>query len=134
LPLHFSQLRESERRFEAEVSFLAAQPGPAICESMLRCYYAGKPFVYDPFNSTSLVRFGKLDSKDIVAQITQKKYGAIQTELPVSDFPRPNDRFPNDVLNAISRYYSASWRDEYCVIYVPRPEGIPRKSLTTAIQ
>jgi len=127
LPLHFSQLRESERRFEAEVSFLAAQPGPAICESMLRCYYAGKPFLYDPFNSSSLVSVGKLDSKDIVDQIAQKRYGAIQTELPVSDFPRPNDRFPDDVLNAITRSYTASWRDQDCIIYVPRPEGVPRK-------
>ena len=44
--------------FETEVSFLAAQPGPAICESLILCYDAGKPYILDPFNSASSCDLG----------------------------------------------------------------------------
>jgi hypothetical protein len=120
LPKYLSQLPSTERQFKAEVSFLAAQPGPALCESLLRCYSSGKPYVYDPFNSTSLVSFKKLDGQEIVRKIAEKRFGAIQTSVPVIEFARPSRRFPNDVLDAIDRYYRISWRDSECVIYVPR--------------
>jgi hypothetical protein len=123
LPGMLSQLPNREKVYHSEVSFLAAQPGPALCESLLRCYDAGKPYVYDPFNSTSLVGFGKLDSREIVDQIGQRRYGAIETSMPVTDFERPNELFPNEVLEAIHRHYAVGWRDFECVIYIPRPPG-----------
>jgi hypothetical protein len=115
-----SALPEWQRRSDAEVSFLAAQPGPAICESLILCYYAGKPYTLDPFNSARLVRLGKLDSNEIVNQIAEKKYAAIQTQVPVTQ--RPNDRFPDDVLEAIDRDYVETLKAPNCVIYVPRAE------------
>jgi hypothetical protein len=120
---NLSALPDMERQFEAEVSFLTAQPGPVICESLIRCYDAGKPYILDPFNSARLIRLGKLNSDELVKQIAEKKYGAIQTEYPVSR--RPNERFPDDVLDAIDRYYVAAVRNTDCLIYVPRarPQG-----------
>lgn len=123
LPGLLSQLPEREKVFKSEVSFLVAQPGPALCESLLRCYDAGKPYVYDPFNSTSLMQFNKLNSHQIVENIVEKRYGAIETGVPVSDFERPSERFPNDVLDGIQRYYTVGFRDFECVIYVPLPRG-----------
>jgi hypothetical protein len=123
VPRSLSQLPELQRQFEAEVSFLAAQPGPAICESLILCYDAGKPYIFDPFNSARLVRLGKLDSQEIVKQIAEKKYGAIQTQVPVTQ--KRSERFPDDVFEAIGRYYVAARKAPNCVIYVPRvePEG-----------
>jgi hypothetical protein len=118
-PDALSGLRELERQYEAEVSFLVARPGPAICESMLRCYDAGKPFILDPFNSTSLVRSGKLSSDEIVKEIDEKKYGAIETRNPVT--MRLNGSFPEDVLDAIARNYLEAVKAPDCHIYVPRP-------------
>jgi hypothetical protein len=118
-----SRLPAQEMKFEAEVSFLTAQPGPAICESLLRCYYSGKPYVFDPFNSTNLVGLKKLNGQELVQEIAEKKFGAIQTNAPVTELtelPRPYEFFPRDVLNAIDRYYKISWRDSDCIIYVPR--------------
>ncbi len=83
----FRSCRTWQRRFEAEVSFLVAQPGPAICESLILCYDAGKPYTLDPFDCARLVRMGKLNSSEIVKQIAEKKYGAIQTEAPVTQKP-----------------------------------------------
>ena len=120
---YLSQLPTKERQFKAEVSFLRAQPGPAICESLLRCYYSGKPYVFDPFNSTNLVGFKKLNGQEIVQEIAEKRFGAIQTYIAVSDMTRPYEVFPNDILDAIDRYYQISWRDSDCVIYVPRRDS-----------
>ena len=123
LPKYLSQLPAKERQFEAEVSFLTAQPGPAICESLLRCYYSGKPYLFDPFNSTNLVSFKKLNGQEIVRQIAEKRFGAIQTYAPVTELARPYERLPNDILDAIDRYYQISWRDSDCVIYIPRRDS-----------
>ncbi len=120
VPENLHSLPAQNRVFLGDASFLAAQPGPAICESLLLCYYSGKPYVFDPFNSTSLVRFKKLDGQEIVRKIAAKRFGAIQTSLPVTEFPRPYSRFPDDVLDAIDRYYKIAWRSSNAVIYVPR--------------
>jgi hypothetical protein len=118
VPRMLSDLPERQRQFEAEVSFLVAQPGPAICESLILCYDAGKPYILDPFNSARLVRLGKLDSNEIVKQIAEKKYGAIQTETPVTQ--KRGVRFPDEVLDAIDRYYVEAFKGPDCHIYVPR--------------
>jgi cytochrome c553 len=120
LPRMLSELPEWQRRFDAEVSFLAAQPGAAICESLVLCYDAGKPYVLDPFNSARLVRLGKLNSSEIVKQIAEKKYGAIQTQVPATQ--KRSERFTDDVLDAIDRYYVEALKASNCVIYVPRVE------------
>jgi hypothetical protein len=118
-PDAISGLPQLERQYQAEVAFLEARPGPAICESLLRCYDAGKPYILDPFNSTSLVRSGKLSSAEIVKQIDERKYAAIETRNPVT-MPL-NGSFPEDVLDAIARNYVEAVKAPDCHIYVPRP-------------
>src|SRR5580700_9950492 len=58
-----------QRQFDTETSFTEAQRGPALCESILHCYFAGKEYVYDPSNSTRLVLFHKLDASTLVQNI-----------------------------------------------------------------
>jgi hypothetical protein len=116
-----ADLPELQKEFEAEVSFLVAQPGPAICESLILCYDAGKPYALDPFNSARLVRLGKLNSGELVKQIAERKYGAIQTQVPVTQ--KRSVRFPDEVFEAIGRYYVAALQAPNCVIYVPRAEA-----------
>src|ERR1700683_5389187 len=115
-----AELPEEQRQFDAEVSFLKAQPGPAICESLLRCFYAGKPYVYDPYHFTRLVSLNMLDSGGLVAEIRALHYGAIQLRGPLHSLERPNERFPDAVLDAIDQYYSLSAEYPDCAIYVPR--------------
>ena len=126
VPKAISAFPDMERQFDAEVSFLAAQPGPAICESLIRCYDAGKPYILDAANSARLVEFGKLNGNELVKRIAEQEFGAIQTNDPVAR--RPNSRFPNEVLDAIDRYYVMAIKDTGCFIYIPRPR--PEGSLT----
>jgi hypothetical protein len=115
-----AELADKQRRFDAEVSFLKDQPGPAICESLLRCYDAGKPYVYDPHSATRLVNLKKLSSAQMVGEIETSQYGTIQLHRTLPSLEGPNERFPNDVLDAIGHYYSLASQDQDCAIYVPK--------------
>jgi len=108
-----------QRQFDTETSFIGAQRGPALCESILRCYFAGKEYMYDPFNSTRLVLFHKLDASELVQSIAAHEYGAIQLHAPVGSLERPNELFPDAVLDAVSHYYVLGFDDPECAIYVP---------------
>ncbi len=125
-PKLLSDLPVRQRLFDAEVSFLVAQPGPAICESLVMCYAAGEPHIIDPFTFRKLEKLGIENSSALVQQIAEKKYGAIQTYLPVTQRPyippEVGDSYPDEVLDAIDHYYVEALEYPGCHIYVPRVE------------
>ena len=115
--------RVAASRFAAEIAFLRQQPGSAICESLLRCAYAGKPYVYDPFNATRLIGAGKLDPNRMVDRIRNHAFGAIQMYNDVDDKladPEPQMSFALPILKAIGEYYKPGLENEDGVIYIPR--------------
>lgn len=112
--------RASELRLQRETAFLKQQPVPALCESLLRCYLAGKPYGYDPFNSTNLIRAGKLNTDELIGRIERREYGAVQLYVPVELMPRPNDHFADQVLDAIKNNYQIGFRETDCTIYLPK--------------
>jgi hypothetical protein len=139
------ELRRDQTQFDREVSFLSNRPGPTICESLLRCYAAGKSYVYDPFNSQRFMQAGKLDTNEIVAKIGAHQFASIQLSLPVISFKQLgeqlkntglnpvsyatiqlgpfgalSERFPETVLNAIDANYVLWIEDPDCDIYIPR--------------
>ena len=112
--------RMSELRFERETAFLKSQPGPALCESLLRCYFAAKPYRYDPFNSTSLIRLGKINATQIMDRIQRREYGAIQMYSPLESMPHPNDHFVDEILDVIGKNYQLGLHETDCSIYIPK--------------
>ena len=68
--------RAAEDRYAAEVQFLRQQPGPALCISPLRCYSAGKPYLYDGFNAPRWIALGKLDANVMVQHLQNHDYSA----------------------------------------------------------
>ena len=124
MPKLLSELPVRQRLFDQEVSFLAAQPGPAICEKLMLCYDAGKPYTLNPHGLGLRARFGGGSVSEVVNQIAEKEYGAIQTDSPVTQ--RPNSSFPEEVLDAIDRDYVEAVTAPDCHIYVPRPQNKDR--------
>ncbi len=117
-------LREAfaaQRRFQLEAAFLRAHPGPALCESLLLCADSGKPFVYDPFNATRLVHLGKLNPEDVVREVRQRRYAAVQMRLPPPGDALLQERFPAEVLQAVAANYVVALRNEDGVILEPAP-------------
>jgi hypothetical protein len=143
--------RDGEQPFVAGVAYLRQQPGPALCESLLLCYYAGKPYLYDPFNATRFIYLGRLDANVIVDHLRNREYGAIQLDdsveqnlsfssvPPDSRFERilraiqqyyrpgykevfPEGHFALPILRAIQQYYRPGFKNEGGIIYIPRSQ------------
>jgi hypothetical protein len=112
------EIAAAEKRFGEQVAFLQQANGPALCESLLECYSAGKPYVYDPFNATRLIQFGKLDPDGILADLRSHKYGAVQFDGPLDEEIR-SERFDPVILKAIEENYAPALRDEDGMIYLP---------------
>ena len=123
LPADVQKVQERSQQMERQVALLRSAPGPVLCESLLRCYLAGKPYIYDPFNSTSLILAGRLDAHPLVQQVEQQEYGAIQlSNHPNAEgkpMPRP-ERFVNEILKATGDSYQAARSDRDCTIYLPK--------------
>lgn len=117
---NFNEMRLKQERFATEVAFLRDHPGDAVCESLLRCYDAGKPDVYDPFEATRLIRFHKLNPAPMLAAIDAHQYSAIQLNGRVESKERPDERFSDPMLDAIQRDYVLALDDPGCAIYVPK--------------
>jgi hypothetical protein len=131
---HGRALLDSDRRrqetFLADAQFLARRQGPAICESLLLCYVAGKPFILDPFNSRQYILSGRLDQGELIRRIAAHEFAVIQLRADICDDPttpschilhyrQKVDRFTDDVLYAIDQYYELARRSTFGSFYVP---------------
>lgn len=112
-----------QAQFQKKVSYLRSRPGPAICESMLLCYEAGKPYLYDPFNSYMLLRFGKLNERPLIEALDQDKIGAVEFRSPLANYLAGdlNYRFTRKFASAVSSHYHLAFKMTDCYIYVPKP-------------
>lgn len=108
-------MADRARLFAQDTVYLAAKPGPVLCQSQLLCLRAGKPMVYDSFNATQAMRFGKLPKDTLTGMLARREIAVVQ----ISDLPArsPNDppgvqayptrfvNFEDDVFDALARYY-----------------------------
>jgi len=121
--------RDAESRYATEVAFLRQQPGPALCMSPLRCYSAGKPYIYDGFNAPRWIALGKLDANVIVDHIRNHDYGAVQLNINVEKMLpgcHANPQCVPSILLAVQQYYHPAFQDTGCAIYLPDADD-PRK-------
>ncbi len=114
-----SALPEKQDQFESEVAFLRAHPGPAFCESLLRCYEAGKPYEYDPFGSANLIRLGKSDG--LLNRLNSGEIAVVQLCCSI-DFLKGDDNpdITPQILSALESSYELGLSHEGCYIYVPK--------------
>lgn len=81
--------RERMREADAAktIQFIASRPGPAICEALMICFWAGKPFVLDPFNYGQAVLAGTRDPAALLAELRAHRYSVIQADLAQTFLP-----------------------------------------------
>lgn len=109
-----------EARVTEEVSLLRSVPGPVLCESLLACYWADKPYLLDPFNAARLIRAGKLDGAILIGEIRERRFGAVQLYESL-ETPPSAERWTPDVLAEIGDNYTPALANEDGVIYLPKP-------------
>jgi len=123
--------RNRQTVFLADAEYIADRPGPAICESLLLCYTAGKSFLLDPFNSRQYILSGRLDQGELIRRIAAHEFSVIQLKADICDDPSTKscrilhyrqkiDRFTDPVLYAIDEYYEIARRSAFGSFYVPK--------------
>jgi hypothetical protein len=115
--------RAAQNELDSEVLFMAKRPGPSICQDLLTCYLAGKPYVYDPFNTTRLIHLGHIDENEIVDSIQRKKYSSIEiraNEMAMAKHNYRSERFAQGMLLAINNNYRIGYQHGNMTIYIPQ--------------
>ncbi|MGP0098958.1 MAG: hypothetical protein ACLPHI_18105 [Terriglobales bacterium] len=114
-------LPSQQDQFQSEVSFLRTHPGSAFCESLLRCYEAGKEYEYDPFNSANLVKRGKLNPATLLGRLTRGEIASVQLCCSIDFLKGDDDPFIiPQTLSAIESHYELGLAHEGCYIYIPK--------------
>ncbi len=114
-----AETRAAAQRFSQETALLRSLPGPALCESLLLCAYADKPYLYDPFNATRLVALHKLDPAPMLDAIHHQRFAAVQFNAPLAD-ERHSERFDPALIEAIAESYQLHSATPDGELYTPR--------------
>lgn len=115
-----TELRRGERDFAAQVEFLKTFQGPAVCESLMLCYRAGKPFLVDPFMSRSLAKAGAINESRMLSAIERGEIAAVQLYAPVNMLIPGVERFPSGLRAAVARSYQLENVVGGVYFYVPK--------------
>jgi len=120
--LYLHQMEERQERFAHTVSLLESQPGPALCESLLACATADKPYLYDPYNATRFINLGRLQADPLLEAIREHRFSAIQLNGPLKDEDR-RAHFSPAVIAAIQAEYLPLMSHEDGQILIPAHHG-----------
>ena len=116
------ELPAAESEFQSVSALLRQQPGPAMCETLLLCYAAGKPFEYDTFAVDELIRTGKVPMDEILRLLDSRHFRSIQIELAANEAlqPAPRIRFPGPFMRLLFARYKVALRTTRYTVFVPK--------------
>lgn len=101
--LMMRRLPERGRDFNFAVELLKNRPGPALCEDLLVCFNAGKPFLYDAYFANSMVRVGRVKEEELIALIQKASFRTVEVDL----FPGEKNLVPGDRLRFTAGFMEA---------------------------
>jgi hypothetical protein len=121
MPWAAAALPKKEGEFSAEVAFMRAHPGPAFCDSLLRCYEAGKSYDYSPMDSADLVKKGKLHAATLLDRLSRRRLAVVQLCCSIQFLEHDDDPFIiRRTLPVIQKNYRLAVSEKGCDIYVPK--------------
>lgn len=128
------QLRRNEETYELDVALLKSIPGPALFESMLLGFDAGKEFLYDPFNTAVMMAAGRIPEGLLVDRIRARDFSVVVLNYDLDDMVaalapvtdgKPaisgSDRWTDHTLLALKQNYRKLSQDRLrrAFFYVP---------------
>ncbi|HVW75858.1 MAG TPA: hypothetical protein VHC39_19630 [Rhizomicrobium sp.] len=108
---NFFFTRDFARTSARDIAFLKSRPGPALCDQLSLCLWAGKGAEVDVFNVGEAIKVGARDPKPLIHMIAARHFVALQ--LIDSDSLGP------DVRRAIAQNYRADHSDDNGTFLVP---------------
>ncbi len=114
LSFWFEPLGDDAKEAGSDIAFLRSHPGPALCEQLALCYWAGKSAEVDVFNLGQQLRTQARSARPFMRQIEQHRYSTVSFDT-LSPFP-----FPADVARAFTNSYRVDHEDDEGVFLVPK--------------
>lgn len=120
-------MSQQEARFQQGVALLRGRPGPAVCETLLLCFRAGRRSVFDPYYVQDQIRLGRLSEATINRLVGQQVLATVA--IGSSEDREPPDpshqpwRFSRSFMRILWTRYRPAWTGENFTIFVPRREG-----------
>ncbi len=126
-----------ENEFHSAVEFVKAHPGPALCESLLLCYEAGKPFEFEPYSVGEMIKTGHLEEGQVLQLLRTHHFQAVEIalrsdeeDLNESDLrasltsdqeaPDTERRFTPNFMKELLQDYQLSKRTSEMTIFCPK--------------
>jgi hypothetical protein len=127
-PARYRALAERAAASRADVAFVAAEPGEALCETSLLCYWALKPFAFDPYLVSEKILGGHLPESAVIETVASGRFRVIQLDHPVppeiatsgsvSGPIRRRGRFTERTLATIAGHYRLARQSANGAFYV----------------
>ncbi len=107
-------MAEESAMARGDIAFLRAHPGPALCETLSFCYWAGKVVEVDVFNTGQQFATGARSDADLIRRIEAHTYSSLEfdTLSPFALGPR--------VKAAVLANYRIAYTNDEGVFFVPR--------------
>lgn len=70
-----------ESEFRSAVESTKSRSGPALCESLLLCYEAGKAFEYEPFSVRDELKTGQVKEDDVLQMLRTHHFQTVEINL-----------------------------------------------------
>lgn len=116
---------KTDAEFRQAVNFLDSRPGPALCEDLLLCFYAGKPPLYDAYYANSQVLSRHLSEAEVLDYIQTTRFPTIEITIPAEQplVPLASQRFTAPEMQAILESYRPAIRTSEHALLVPKEES-----------
>jgi hypothetical protein len=135
--------RQHEAEFRVASARLRAQPGAALCESLLLCFEAGKALTVDPFGARTQILSGQAAESALIADIAEHRFAVIVLPTTVKLDPGNPSHIVTDVLtrarftpatlSAIARSYVLTDELIGAAFYLPREDGCGARCTDSAL-
>jgi hypothetical protein len=109
-----SPLREETALAEADIAFLRAHVGPAMCENPTFCYWAGKEAFVDVFNLDQQFETGARDPTPFLRLVRSRYFTSVELD-ETTPFP-----FPRSVESVFDQNYRIDHQNDEGIFFVPR--------------
>ena len=131
-------LPSQKTEFASALQFLRSQPGPALCESPLLCYEAGKSFEFDSFSVNDGLKTGRVTEDHLVELLRSHYFLTLQIKVdpgeasqseeelaqgrsrPSLPLPFEVNVFTGGLMKELVENYRVAYRNSWTVIFVPR--------------
>lgn len=116
------KLPERTKEFTLAVELVKSRPGPALCEDLLICFNAGKPFIYDAYFANSMLKVGRVKEEELIALVQNASFRTVEVDLfPGEKNLVPGDRlrFTAGFMEALMKRYRVAAKMNSSVLLVP---------------